>query len=75
VGQESNILTSKGVRKFLTTNKMKEEHAYRKWIMEVLLPKLMHDPLEIGTEVSTRTSAGVGLVDAVLLLWVVGASR
>jgi len=50
VGQESNILTSKGVRKFLQTNKMKEEHTYRAWITSVLLPKLLHDPLVIGEE-------------------------
>jgi hypothetical protein len=49
-GQESNILTSKGVRKFLSTNKMKDQPAYRHWIQTVMLPKLMHDPLEIGEE-------------------------
>lgn len=50
VGQESNILTSRGVRKFLSTNKMKTEHAYRDWINSVLLPKLLADPLVIGEE-------------------------
>ena len=31
-------VTSKGVRKFLATNKMREEVAYRTWINAVLLP-------------------------------------
>lgn len=50
VGQESNILTSKGVKKFLATNKMRDAVAYRQWIQNVLLPQLLHDPLEIGEE-------------------------
>lgn len=50
MGQESNILTYKGVKKFMDTNKMKEEHAYRAWINDTLLPSLLHDPLEIGEE-------------------------
>jgi len=51
VGQESNVLTSKGVRKFLLTNKMRDEAHYRQWILSVLLPQLEHDPLEIGEEI------------------------
>jgi hypothetical protein len=50
VGQESNILTSKGVKKFLATNKMRDAVTYRQWIQSVLLPQLLHDPLEIGEE-------------------------
>jgi len=50
VGQESNILTSRGVKKFLGLNKMKEAPAYRSWIERKLLPCLLHDPLIVATE-------------------------
>ena len=40
VGQESNILTELGIRRFLDTNKMKGQDHYRQWIITELIPRL-----------------------------------
>ena len=40
VGQESNILTEMGIRRFLDTNKMKGQEHYRQWILQHLIPRL-----------------------------------
>ena len=40
VGQESNILTEMGIRRFLDTNKMKGQDHYRHWIVQHLIPRL-----------------------------------
>ena len=40
VGQESNILTEMGIRRFLDTNKMKGQDHYRQWIVAQLIPRL-----------------------------------
>ena len=40
VGQESNILTELGIRRFLETNKMKGQEHYRQWILSTLIPRL-----------------------------------
>lgn len=38
VGQESNILTEAGIERFLSTNKMKGQDHYKKWILDRLIP-------------------------------------
>lgn len=40
VGQESNILTEKGMYRFLQTNKMKGQDNYKQWILNELIPRL-----------------------------------
>ena len=40
VGQESNILTEMGIRRFLDTNKMKGQDHYKAWIFTHLIPRL-----------------------------------
>jgi hypothetical protein len=40
VGQESNILTEMGIRRFLETNKMKGQEHYKQWIISQLIPRL-----------------------------------
>jgi hypothetical protein len=40
VGQESNILTEMGIRRFLDTNKMKGQDHYKQWIFQHLIPRL-----------------------------------
>ena len=40
VGQESNILTELGIRRFLETNKMKGQEHYKQWILSTLIPRL-----------------------------------
>ena len=40
VGQESNILTELGIRRFLETNKMKGQEHYKQWILNTLIPRL-----------------------------------
>ena len=40
VGQESNILTELGIRRFLETNKMKGQEHYKQWILATLIPRL-----------------------------------
>lgn len=60
VGQESNILTCAGIRRFLDMNKMKDEISYRNWIIKYLIPRLQLDPLEFGDdmlEIEASTNA------------------
>jgi prophage antirepressor-like protein len=46
VGQESNILTEKGMYRFLQTNKMKGQDNYKQWIINELIPRLRdHSPI------------------------------
>jgi hypothetical protein len=50
VGQEFNVVTAEGVRRFLQSSKMQDEPRYTKWVRGVLLPALGEpvdaDPLE-----------------------------
>jgi hypothetical protein len=55
VGQQSNILTSLGVERFLNTNKMKahiqlDGGHYKKWIEKELLPKLREREQKANSE-------------------------
>jgi hypothetical protein len=40
IGQESNILTERGVKRFLSVNKMRGQEHYKTWLQKVLIPRL-----------------------------------